>query len=89
MSSNWIANLVEYQLDWMKIADFLSIAHFCASPILYCSYLSSSSVDNFVSKSSICSSAGLKKEKKSTLDEKIICVKLIFFNRTAHPITAF
>ena len=31
--------LVEYQLDWMKIADFLSIAHFSASPISYCSYL--------------------------------------------------
>ena len=30
--------LVEYQLDWMKIVDFLLIAHFCTSPIFYCSY---------------------------------------------------
>ena len=31
--------LIEYQLDWMKIAGFLSIAHFCACPSFYCSYL--------------------------------------------------
>ena len=27
--------LVEYQLDWMKIAEFLSIAYLLASPIFY------------------------------------------------------
>ena len=31
--------MAEYLLDWMKIADLLLIAQFCASPILYYSYL--------------------------------------------------
>ena len=30
---------MKYQNDWMKKADFLFIAHFCASAIFYCSYL--------------------------------------------------
>ena len=31
--------LVEYQLNWIKIVDFLLIAYFWVSPIFYCSYL--------------------------------------------------
>ena len=31
--------LIEYQLDKMKNAGFLSIAHFCACSSFYCSYL--------------------------------------------------
>ena len=31
--------MVEYQLDWMRTTDFLSILNFCASPIFHCSYL--------------------------------------------------
>ena len=33
--------MIEYQLDWMKIADFLLISHLLASPIFYCLYLKS------------------------------------------------